>query len=826
MVRLEHVNKYFFRRRKNEIHAINDTTLNLEGQGLIALLGPSGCGKTTLLNAIGGLDKINQGEIYVNGQRISRRTSGKVDQIRTLNVGYIFQNYNLVDSMTVFDNVAVALQMIGMKDKEEIRTRVNYVLEKVGMYRYRNRYADMLSGGERQRVGIARAIVKNPAIVIADEPTGNLDSRNTLEVMNIIKSVAEERLVILVTHEEKLADFYADRIIRIKDGRVVSDEQNAEAEGLDYRVENKIYLKDIPDHRRLNTEGFKIDFYNEGGSADLNIVIRRGNIYIQSRSGNNSIEVVDDQSAIELIDDHYREISRDEQSEEAINLKTLDTLNKKKYTSILNPLTLIRRGFRMVFNYPVLKKILLLGFFISAAFITYAVTMTFGTLHITDDRFTTEDRDYLTVVGKNISVEDYEMYEQDEQFAYVMPGNSIISMTMKMDTFYQTRDAMISLTGSLSDKDRIKRTDLVYGKLPETKDEIVVDQMLLNNTISEYMTQELGLSKPKDFLGKTVEVPNLGEFTIAGVCNMETPCIYTDRSQFIELILNAKETSDEDMYFADTGEMDMEDTEDMDEEFGVAGEILDFQLKTEAGLIKGDWPEKDYEVIVNEKNMEDKAFKIGAEISTKVNGHKLKVVGYYVDPRDSDYYLVNANTMRYKAITESKNMTVCPVNKEASLKYFNENKINVYDVYQRNHDKYLKEQRGSMTSMLVMAGVILAISFIEIFLMIRASFLSRIKEVGVYRAIGVKKRDIYKMFSGEIVAISTIASLPGMLFMSLVISRVVNIDAFENMFMINPGIMLVCLIVIYGLNLIFGLLPVWRTIRKTPAAILSRTDVN
>ncbi|MBQ9015106.1 MAG: ABC transporter ATP-binding protein/permease [Firmicutes bacterium] len=821
MVRLEHVNKYFFRRRKNEIHAINDTTLNLEGQGLIALLGPSGCGKTTLLNAIGGLDKINQGEIYVNGQRISRRTSGKVDQIRTLNVGYIFQNYNLVDSMTVFENVAVALQMIGLKDKEEIRTRVNYVLEKVGMYRYRNRYADMLSGGERQRVGIARAIVKNPAIVIADEPTGNLDSRNTLEVMNIIKSVAEERLVILVTHEEKLADFYADRIIRIKDGRVISDEMNSEASGLDYRVENKIYLKDIADHKRLNTDGFKIDFYNEGGSADLNIVIRRGNIYIQSRSGTDAIEVVDDQSAIELIDDHYRQLERDEQGEQAINLKTLDTLNKKKYTSILNPATLLKRGFRMVANYPVLKKILLLGFFISAAFITYAVTMTFGTLHITDDRFTTEDRDYLTVVGKHISVEDYEAYEEDEQFAYVMPGNSIISLSMTMDQFYQTRDAMLSLTGSLSDRERLKKTDLSYGRLPKSKDEIVVDRMLLKNTISDYMTAELGLGKVKDFLGQRVNVTNMGEFTIVGISDLQTPCIYADRSQFIELILNARESADDDMYMSG---MDM--SEEEDEESGVAGEILDFQMKTEAGLIKGNWPQGDYEVIVNEKNMDDKAFKIGSEISTKVNGHKLKVVGYYIDPKDSDYYLVNANTMRYKAITESKNMTVCPVDKEASLKQFKSEGVNVYDVYQRNHDKYLKEQRGSMTSMLVMAGVILAISFIEIFLMIRASFLSRIKEVGVYRAIGVKKRDIYKMFSGEIVAISTIASLPGMLFMSLVISRIVNISAFEDMFMINPGIMLVCLIVIYGLNLIFGLLPVWRTIRKTPAAILSRTDVN
>ena len=225
MVRLEHVNKYFFRRRKNEIHAINDTSLNLEGQGLIALLGPSGCGKTTLLNAIGGLDKVNQGEIYVNGQRISHRMSGKVDQIRTLNVGYIFQNYNLVDSMTVFENVAVALQMIGMKDKEEIRSRVNYVLEKVGMYRYRNRYADMLSGGERQRVGIARAIVKNPAIVIADEPTGNLDPETSWDIMDIFNRInLAGTTIVMATHDKTIVDTMQRRVIAIEDGHIVRDE--------------------------------------------------------------------------------------------------------------------------------------------------------------------------------------------------------------------------------------------------------------------------------------------------------------------------------------------------------------------------------------------------------------------------------------------------------------------------------------------------------------------------------------------------------------------------------------------------------------------------
>ena len=263
MVRLEHVNKYFNRRKKNEIHVINDTTLQMENKGLVALLGPSGCGKTTLLNVIGGLDKIGSGNIYINGEKLNGRRAGKIDQIRNLNVGYIFQNYNLVDNMTVFDNVAIALKMVGVKDKKEIEEKVNYVLDKVGMYRYRNRYADMLSGGERQRVGIARAIVKNPAIVIADEPTGNLDSKNTLEVMNIIKSISEEKLVILVTHEEQLADFYASRIIRIRDGKVISDEINEHADNLDYRIENKIYLKDILDHKRLKTDHYNVDFYNE-----------------------------------------------------------------------------------------------------------------------------------------------------------------------------------------------------------------------------------------------------------------------------------------------------------------------------------------------------------------------------------------------------------------------------------------------------------------------------------------------------------------------------------------------------------------------------------
>ena len=526
MVKLEKVNKYFNRRKKNEIHVINNTSLELESKGLVALLGPSGCGKTTLLNVIGGLDKVNKGRVYVNGQRITGRRAGKIDNIRNLNIGYIFQNYNLIDNMTVFDNVAIALKMVGVRDKKEIEEKVNYVLEKVGMYRYRNRYADMLSGGERQRVGIARAIVKNPAIVIADEPTGNLDSRNTLEVMNLIRAISEDKLVILVTHEEELADFYASRILRIKDGQIVSDKINDHASDLDYRIENKIYLKDIWDHKRLKTANYNIDFYNENnGEVSLDIVVKNGNIYIQAKNQDTRLEVIDDNSGIELIDDHYKQLTREESAEGSFDLEKLEHRGKRKYKSILNPFTLIKKGFRTVFEYNVLKKILLLGIFISAMFITYSISNIYGVLNVTDDEFIEVDKSYITVVGKKIDVDTYETYENDADFDYIMPGDSRISLSMPMDDYYQTKDYTVNFSGSLSAADKLDEADIVAGKLPENSSEIVMDKMLLEDVIKEQGTKAAGYAKPSDFLDETVKIPNMRDMTIVGVTDRMSQCI-------------------------------------------------------------------------------------------------------------------------------------------------------------------------------------------------------------------------------------------------------------------------------------------------------------
>ena len=282
MLELNHVNKYFNKGKKNQVHVIDNTSIKLESHGLVALLGPSGCGKTTLLNTIGGLDKVKSGSIYINGKKINSIFSHKVDTIRNLEIGYIFQDYKLIDNLSDFDNVALVLTMIGIKDKKEIKKRVEYVLNKVGMLRFQKRPAGMLSGGERQRVGIARAIVKDPSIILADEPTGNLDSKNSLEVMKIIKAISKDRLVILVTHEQNLAKFYASRIIEIKDGKVINDYLNDHVDELDYEIDNRFYLKDFKEHLETN-EGIHI-YSDQNQKLDIDIVVKNGNIYIQSKT--------------------------------------------------------------------------------------------------------------------------------------------------------------------------------------------------------------------------------------------------------------------------------------------------------------------------------------------------------------------------------------------------------------------------------------------------------------------------------------------------------------------------------------------------------------
>ena len=211
MIKVSNLNKYYNKNKTNEIHVINDVTLELPSHGLISFLGASGSGKTTLLNIIGGLDKA-QGTISYDSFEMNKYEMSKIDKYRNDNFGYVFQSYNLLLNETVYDNLKIALELINIYDEKETQSRIEYALKSVGMYKYRNKKASQLSGGQQQRIAIARALIKHCKVIIADEPTGNLDSANAIEVMNILKSISKKTLVLLVTHNEQLANFYSNYI--------------------------------------------------------------------------------------------------------------------------------------------------------------------------------------------------------------------------------------------------------------------------------------------------------------------------------------------------------------------------------------------------------------------------------------------------------------------------------------------------------------------------------------------------------------------------------------------------------------------------------------
>ncbi len=809
MLSLKNVNKYFNRHRKNEIHVINNISLEFNDNGLVALLGPSGCGKTTLLNAIGGLDKIKSGKIYVNGKKISSKIDGKVDKIRNLNIGYIFQDYKLVDNMSVFDNVALVLTMLGIKDKNEVKNRVEYVLDKVGMLRYKRRPANMLSGGERQRVGIARALVKNPNIILADEPTGNLDSKNSLEIMKIIKSISKDRLVILVTHEVNLAKFYADRIIELKDGSIVKDYINKDKEDLDYAIDNNIYLKDFDKHDVIKDEDKLINIYlDDKDKIKLDIVVRNGNIYVNSKSRDN-IVVIDEDSNIELINDSYKKIQESDIDKYNFDLK--DDGKKKRYSSIFNPISLITNGFKKVFDYSFLKKLLLLGFILSGMFIMYSVSSIASTINVKDEDFVTMNKNYLSVNLNKIKVDDYLKYENLDSVNYIMPGNSSVNFSVNYNDYYQSINIKDILSGSLSDINLIKDSDIVYGNMPKEMNEVVVDKRSILSMFDETgYANMIGIKNVSDMIGREIKIDTMDAFVIVGIVDLGSPSIYMNRSNFINVLSNTK-NNDTNMYISE-------------EEIGNQ-KIYDYNLEVnDIELKKGNYPVNDYEVIVNIKNSD--TMPLNKYIDTKVNDKKLLVVGYYFSKDNMDAFLVNNNTVKYDLISKSKDLVLVSKDKDKTINEFRDMGLNIEDSYSVSRKKYIEGNKERVNTTLLVSGVILIISLVEVFLMIRASFLSRVKSVGIYRAIGVKKSDIYRMFYGEIIAITTIASVPGIILASYILKVLSNIKFLSKYFLVNFRIVLLSIIFVYIFNLIIGLIPVFNTIRRRPASILSRHDLD
>ena len=225
MIRLENINKYY-QQGDSQFHVLHDINLNIDAGELVAIIGESGSGKSTLINIIGFLDDKFEGNYYYNDEPIHDYDRKDFSKLRNENVGFVFQNFKLLRDVSVAENVALPLLYAGKK-RAEIKERVSEVLSKVGLAGYENKLPKNMSGGQQQRVSIARAIATNPKFLIADEPTGALDTQTSQEIMNLFKELNREShtTIILVTHDPHVAE-QCERVVTILDGHMIKDERN------------------------------------------------------------------------------------------------------------------------------------------------------------------------------------------------------------------------------------------------------------------------------------------------------------------------------------------------------------------------------------------------------------------------------------------------------------------------------------------------------------------------------------------------------------------------------------------------------------------------
>ena len=244
MIEIKNLTKIYKSKHKMDCKALDNISFSLPDKGFVFIVGKSGSGKSTLLNMISGLDSFTSGEIIADGNSFNEMSKTDFDKYLSSYVGFVFQDYRLIDDFTIKQNIEIALDISGEKNN------ISYYLDKIGLQGHENRYPTELSGGQKQRVAIVRAIIKNPQIILADEPTGNLDSVTTIQVLNLLKEISKEKLVIVVSHDMNDAFTYADRIIELADGKIVKDRSKKEG----YRnmfeiVDNIAYL---PHHKDLS----------------------------------------------------------------------------------------------------------------------------------------------------------------------------------------------------------------------------------------------------------------------------------------------------------------------------------------------------------------------------------------------------------------------------------------------------------------------------------------------------------------------------------------------------------------------------------------------
>ncbi|NLN50235.1 MAG: ABC transporter ATP-binding protein/permease [Acholeplasmataceae bacterium] len=789
MIKLTQLDKYFFKNKKNQIHVLNDVSLTIEAKGLVAIHGPSGSGKTTLLNVIGGLDKVHSGKIEFFEHNIGRYSARVWDQIRNEHIGYVFQNYYLLPELSVYENVRFVLKILGVTDEEYIESRVHYVLKAVGMYPFRKKKALQLSGGQQQRVAIARALVKNPKVVIADEPTGNLDSKNTLEIMNIIKEIAREKLVILVTHEETLANVYADRIIEIEDGKIVGDHKNNLKSDHDIDDDETIYLKDIAHQESLENENVKLNLYLDEANEeqfDIKLIVKNKTLYLDIKSSYEKHIIADQSSGVVIKDEHYKKKSKAELQQTSFKTDDIDHSKiRKDKRMILSFKQTFKMAFEKLRTLGRRGKLMLASFFVAGMITAFAIASLAAVAIIRVEEFVDFPEGYIEFDADQITLDDLAVLKAEDDTLYINPYYPQAVNLLNADGSYGAYFA-----GQIDTIEHSKKYKLTSGRYATKDNEIVISQGLALNFLKSSAAQDFGIWNSNQLYKEKIYFGNQ-EAKVVGIVETNSKIIFASEVFAI--------------FISSGPEKPIEAYTDV-VTFG-STPAANQQVVSERALIEVGFP-----------NLADVNFPLTYGDFVISGTHNLEDSNIVLIKQEEVFKKLVSNRQTYQIYT-SKPKTIIELVKTN----FNRDATDVYKQAKEQRKAELRVQLiASLTSTLILIGV----SLLGFYFVIRSSLIERIYEVSVYRALGVRKKDISRSFLVEIFTITTITSLFGFLFMTYFLAKLQQgLFGELNLFYVNTFSTLIGTLLVYVLNFSAGILPIIFLLRKTPAQILSQYDI-
>lgn len=772
MLKLKGIKKSYKTGDFNQV-ALDSINLEFGKKEFVSILGPSGSGKTTLLNIIGGLDRYDSGDLIINNKSTKKFKDKDWDSYRNSSVGFVFQNYNLISHITILKNVEMALTLNGMNAKKK-RKKAKEALEKVGLLKHINKKPSELSGGQMQRVAIARALVNNPDIILADEPTGALDSKTSVKIMEIIKDISKDKLVIMVTHNNELALKYSSRIINLKDGKIIEDS-------------NPIIKEN--NNSNFSLKRTSMSFLSALNLSLNNIYTKKGRTFLTAFAS--SIGIIGIALILSLSNGFNKQIEEYEKNTMSsfpiAITSVVSTLDEKTMEDNKN-------SFAGTYEYP--KENVLF---------TYSND---ENKKVHKNVFTTDYINYIKNINKDLL--------STISYTRLINFNLLTSNNGKYNSINSSSVNFVSLPEDSNNSYLKDNYDLLYGSYPSSLTDVVlivdnknrIDKTLLDTLFIDFSKEKIEFN---EIVGKEFKIVNNDDF-------------YTDLGNN----LFVKKDADSNLYNNKNnitikisgivrGKKDNKMASIMDAIAESYGSSNISKIGYQSELVSE----------VTLKNQESKVVK------AQINSDNVVTMGHVTFDQIG---LTKEEVLAYLGKDDiPSSISIYPKDfksKDKIISYLDEYNKDKSDKDKIIYTDYAKEIT-SLSSNIMDAITIVLVAFSSISLVVSSlmigiityiSVLERTKEIGILRSLGARKKDITRVFNAETLIIGTISGIIGILIARLLLipTNIILYDLTElkNVGILNPYHALILIVVSITLTLIGGYIPAKIASKKDPVEAL------